>query len=113
MARDSYLNTRLTDSDQALVRAAAQRQGIKPSEFCREAVLNAARRPEPILQTLVEQVEAIRIILLNIILHLTTNGQAVNVKSLTSICAIADAHKAEHARKLFALATQFTSQEEQ
>jgi uncharacterized protein (DUF1778 family) len=111
MARDSYLNTRLTDSDQALVRDAAQRQGLKPSEFCRLALLTAARRPEPILQTLVEQVEALRVILLNIILHLTTNGQAITVKSLTTICAVADAHKVEQARRLFDRATQLTPED--
>jgi hypothetical protein len=49
--------------------------------------------------------------LLNVILHLTTNGQSVNRETLKTICAAADIKKAGLAHALLTRATELTPKE--
>ena len=112
--REHTLGTRLTADEYDAALLAADQSGLPPAAWLRQVVRQVVLAPtsptDPVLQTLLQQVEALRIILLNIILHLTTDGQAVTVKSLTTICAVADKHKVEQARKLLALVTQSTQE---
>ena len=111
MTRESYQNFRLTDEQQALIKNAAEAAGLKPSEFCRQAAVAAARNPHPVLFALIEEVLALRLIVSNVVVYLTTDGKDVNRTGLTSIAARADEVKSEKARRLLDRLTTATSPE--
>jgi hypothetical protein len=109
-SRLQTIATRLSETQYEAVRLAADTAELTISEWLRTLVIAQTSPPDPVLQTLLQQVEALRIILLNIILALNTDEKAVTIASLTKICAIADKHKVEHARKLVAVVTQSTQE---
>ena len=110
-SRQQIISTRLTEAQFQAASLAAQQDALTVSEWLRQVIITQTSRPDRVLETLAEQFEALRFILLNVILHLTTNGLSVNRESLTTICAKADAKKAVLARALLAHAIDITPKE--
>jgi hypothetical protein len=110
-SREQTIGTRLSPAEYDAAKLAADSTGLNISVWLRQVIIRQTSRHDPVLETLAEQFEALRFILLNVILHLTTNGLSVNRESLTTICAKADARKADLARALLAHAIDITPKE--
>lgn len=110
--RETVIGTRLSPAEYDAAKLAADRAGLNTSVWLRQVIITQTSRPDRVLETLVEQFEGLRYILLNIIIHLTTNGLAVNKETLTTICAKANANKAALARALLTQATELKTTED-
>jgi hypothetical protein len=110
-SRLQTIGTRLSETQYEVVRLAAEKDGLSISEWLRQVVIAHTSRPDRVLETLLEQFEALRYIFLNLVVHLTTTGLIVNRESLTIICAKADAKKAETAQALLTRATALAPKE--
>ena len=110
-SRQQIISTRLTEAQYEAATLAAQNEALTVSEWLRQVIITQTSRPDRILETLLEQFEALRYIFLNLVVHLTTTGLIVNRESLTTICAKADAKKASSAQALLTRATALAQKE--
>jgi len=110
-SREQTIGTRLSPTEYQAARLAADESGLNLAVWLRHVVVAHTSGPDRVLETLVEQFEALRFILLNVILHLTTNGQSVNRETLKTICAAADTKKVGLAHALLTRATELTPKE--
>jgi hypothetical protein len=95
--RTKSLGTRLTPEELREVETAAVRDGKKPAEWVREAVLRAARpSPEAPTELLLEELAALRYIVLNVFEATAQAG------SVARIGEAADNRKRARAQKLLA-----------
>jgi hypothetical protein len=104
--RTKSLGTRLTPEELREVETAAERDGKKPAEWVREAVLRAARpSPEVPTELLLEELAALRYIVLNVFeatAQASEKGQPLATGSVARISEAADNRKRAKAQKLLA-----------
>jgi hypothetical protein len=110
-SRLQIISTRLSETQFEAARLAAETEALTISEWLRQVIVTQTSRPDRVLETLVEQFEALRYVLLNIVLHLTTDGLSVNRETLKTICTAADTKKLALAHALLARATDITPKE--
>jgi hypothetical protein len=101
--RIRYLGFRLTEDQHARVSSVAEQQEIKPGEWCRAVVLEAARKKEDLVsffeQRLLEELAGLRSIVSSVIYDLAT-GSSPSVERMNEIIAHADQTKFEHAAQI-------------
>lgn len=98
--RDFHIGTRISEAQYDAVARAAESRGIKIAEWLRDVAVSRATTPEPVLQTLVEEIIAVRLIIQNLVLYLSTEGREVRRDSLAVLVERADALKKERALRL-------------
>ncbi len=104
--RNRTVGSKMTESEYDQVVAVAEREGLTLGEWCREVLLahgnaNELNKPSPIEQTLLAELVALRMILLNALCKL---GQKVELseRDLQDLAELADQERFRRAQERLA-----------
>ena len=97
--KGEVVGLRLTEDQLRRFTAAAEAQDLTCAAWLRD-LADKATLPDPSLQTLAEEILALRVIIQNLILHILDNN-LVTVDALRDICRRADAEKKTRVQGLF------------
>lgn len=98
----SSISSKLSPSQHAALKARAEAQGVKVSEYARQillASLNCKLEPNNLIPLLLAETVALRGIVLNVIFALAS-GETVTAEKMQSLIAHADAEKAAKSQRL-------------
>lgn len=104
--RYKAINAKMTETEHSVITADAERRGLTPTEWARNTLIDGAG-PGAVHRVILEEVLAIRQILINVISHLATDGAVPSKLDLKTVAERADAAKFQKAEAAFARGADF------